>query len=170
MLKLSKASAFKAKVFTGVRHGSLAMAITFAAGTSGLFFPDLALGQAVSVNGGSIQGTITDSANAAVSNATITISSRETGFSKTLQTDSAGFYSIGPLNPGTYQISIDAAGFSKLIADTIVRTGTATPGSYRLTVGQATTEITVSAAAVQVNTDQPGVSGVINAEQIDTLR
>ena len=169
MFKESKASAFKARLFTGMRYGSLAAAITFAAGTSGLFLPSLAMGQAVSVNGGSIQGTITDSSNAAVGNATITISNRETGYSKTLQTDSAGFYSIGPLNPGTYQIAIDAPGFSKLIVETVVRTGTATSGSYKLSVGQATTEVTVSAAAVQVNTDQPGVSGVINTEQIDTL-
>jgi hypothetical protein len=169
MFKEKKASVLRTKIFTGIRYGSLAVAITFAAGAAGFFLPSQAAGQAVSVNGGSIQGTITDSSNAAVSNATITISSRETGFTKTLQTDSAGFYSIGPLNPGTYQLAIDAPGFSKLVAETIVRTGTATPGSYRLTVGQATTEVTVSAAAVQVNTDQPGVSGVINAEQIDTL-
>src|SRR5215475_6920899 len=117
MYRESKTSALRSKIFTGMRYGSLAIAIAFAAGTNGLFFSNLALGQAVSVNGGSIQGTITDSSNAAVGNATINITNRETGYAKTLQTDSAGFYSIGPLNPGTYQISIDAPGFSKLIAE-----------------------------------------------------
>jgi Carboxypeptidase regulatory-like domain len=152
-----------------MRYGSLAIAITIAASANSFFLPSLAGGQAVSVNGGSIQGTVTDSSNAAVANATVTISSRETGFSKTLQTDTAGFYSIGPLNPGSYQLSIDAPGFSKLVAETVIRTGTATPGSYKLSVGRSTTEVTVSASAVQVNTDQPGVSGVIDAQQIDTL-
>lgn len=123
----------------------------------------------MSVNGGSIQGTITDMSNAVVSNATVTISNKETGFSRTLQTDASGFYSIGPLNPGSYQIAVDAPGFSKLLVQTVVRTGTATPGSYKLTVGQASTEITVTAGAVQVNTEQSGVSGVINAQQIDSL-
>jgi Carboxypeptidase regulatory-like domain len=169
MFNKSKASDLRTKICSGMRYGSLAIAITFAAGINGFFLPSLAAGQAVSVNGGSIQGTITDSSNAAVGDAAVTISSRETGYVKTLKTDASGFYSIGPLNPGTYQIAIDASGFSKLIVDTVVRTGTATSGSYKLSVGQATTEVTVSAAAVQVNTDQPGVSGVINAEQIDTL-
>lgn len=127
------------------------------------------MAQAVSVNGGSIQGTITDASNAVVSNADITISSKETGYSKSLKTDASGFYSIGPLNPGTYQISINAPGYSRLIVETVVRTGTATSGSYKLSVGQASTEVTVTAGAIQVNTDQPGVSGVINAQQIDTL-
>ncbi len=121
------------------------------------------------MNGGSIQGTITDSSGAAIGNADITISDRETGYSKSLKTDGAGFYSIGPLNPGTYQVTVEASGFSKLVVETVVRTGTATPGSYRLSIGGAATEITVTAGAVQVNTDQPGVSGVINAQQIDSL-
>src|SRR5215831_635906 len=101
-----------------MRYGSLAIAITFAAGTPGFFLPSLASGQAVSVNGGSIQGTITDTSNAAIGDATITISNRETGYQKALKTDASGFYSIGPLNPGTYQISVDAPGFSKLVVET----------------------------------------------------
>jgi hypothetical protein len=152
-----------------MRYGSLAIAITFAAATTGLLTCNMAFGQAVSVNGGSIQGTITDASNAVINNATITISSPETGFLKTLQTDSAGFYSIGPLNPGPYQLTIEAPAFSRLIVQTVVRTGTATAGSYKLSLGQATTEVTVNAGAVQVNTEQPGVSGVINAQQIDSL-
>jgi Carboxypeptidase regulatory-like domain len=125
--------------------------------------------QAISANGGSIQGTITDQGRAAVAGADIKVSSKESGFSRTLKADAAGFYSIGPLNPGTYQVQIEAAGFSKLLVETVVRTGTATPGSYQLSVGSATTEIQVNAGAVQVNTEQPGVSGVITAKQIDTL-
>jgi hypothetical protein len=125
--------------------------------------------QAVSSNGGSIQGTITDPSHAAVPGASIKISSKETGFSRTLKADAAGFFSFGPLNPGTYQIEIESRGFSKLLVNTVVRIGTATPGSYQLSVGAESTEIEVNAGAVQVNTEQPGVSGVITAKQIDTL-
>lgn len=164
-----KRTAFRTRILSGVRYGSLALAITFAAATSGFFSSNVAFGQAVSVNGGSIQGTITDESGAVVGNASITISNKETGFSKQLQTDGAGYYSLGPLNPGTYQVSIQASGFSKLVVETVVRTGTATPGSYKLTVGQSSTEITVTAGAVQVNTDQPGVSGVISSQQLSTL-
>ncbi len=128
-----------------------------------------ALAQNVSVNGGSIQGTITDASGASIANATVLISNKETGFSKTLTTDGAGYYSLGPLNPGSYQVTVAAPGFQKTVVETVIRTGTATSGSFRLAVGQSSEQVTVNAGAVQVNTDQPGVSGVITSEQIKTL-
>ncbi len=166
-----KAKAFdlRTKVLTGIRYGSLTIAITFAAATTGLLSCNMAWGQAISVNGGSIQGAITDSEGAAIPNATVTITNKQTGFAKTLKTDGSGLYTLGPLTPGNYQVSIDASGFQKLIADTVILTGTATNGSYKLTVGSATTEITVTAGAVQVNTEQAGVQNVITAQQIESL-
>ncbi|MDQ2832318.1 MAG: carboxypeptidase regulatory-like domain-containing protein [Acidobacteriota bacterium] len=129
----------------------------------------LGYGQAVSVNGGSIQGTITDSTGAVVPNATVVIFGNDTNSSRTLTTDSGGFYSIGPLNPGSYTVTITAAGFEKLSVKTVVRTGTATPGTFKLTIGASTETVEVSAGALQVNTDQAGVSDVITREQIDSL-
>ena len=61
--------------------------------------------QAISTNGGSIQGTIADPTGAAIPGATVTISSSATGFLRSLVTDSAGFYSVGPLIPGNYTIT-----------------------------------------------------------------
>jgi hypothetical protein len=126
-------------------------------------------GQAISVNGGSIQGTITDTSGALVPNATVVITGTETGSTKTLTTDSAGFYSLGPLTPGAYNVSITASGFQKLSVATVVRTGTATSGNFKLVIGESTQTIEVVAGTVQVNTDQAGVSDVITKEQIDSL-
>ncbi len=125
--------------------------------------------QAISVNGGSIQGTITDLSGAAVSGAAVTISSPDTGFKRDLTTDKSGFYSVGPLNPGNYAVSVTAPGFQTLTVQTVIRTGTATPGSFKLTVGASSTEINVQAGALQINTDQAGVQDVITREQIATL-
>ncbi len=125
--------------------------------------------QAVSVNGGSIQGTITDAAGGVLPGASVTITSVETDVTRTLKTDSAGFYSIGPLNPGNYTIDVTSNGFQKLDVKTVVRTGTATTGSYKLTVGSSNETIQVNAGQIQVNTDQPGVSDVITREQIEAL-
>ena len=125
--------------------------------------------QAVSVNGGSIQGTITDSSGAAVPGATVIIKSVDTNAAKTLTADSSGFYSLGPLNPGPYVVTVTASGFQGLEISTVIRTGTATNGTFKLTVGQASTTVEVNAGAVQLNTDQSGVSGVITTAQLDTL-
>lgn len=126
-------------------------------------------GQAISVNGGSIQGTITDPSGAVVPNATVVVKGLETGSLKSLKSDSAGFYSIGPLNPGDYSVTTSAAGFETLDVKTVVRTGTATNGNFKLTVGSSDQRIEVTAGALQVNTDQIGVSDVINRQQIDSL-
>jgi Carboxypeptidase regulatory-like domain len=126
-------------------------------------------GQATSTNGGSIQGNITDPTGANVSGATVTISDVDTGSAKTVTTDSAGFYSVGPLIPGNYNIAVSAAGFQKLSVKTVVRVGTATPGSFKMTLGASTETVEVNAGALQVNTEQIGVSGVVSREQIDSL-
>lgn len=142
---------------------------TFILGSATLLPSPAAFAQNVSVNGGSIQGTITDASGASIANASVIVANKETGSSRTLATDGAGYYSIGPLNPGNYQVTVSAPGFQKTVVETVIRTGTATPGSFKLAVGQSTEQVTVNAGAVQVNTDQPGVSGVITSEQIKTL-
>lgn len=129
----------------------------------------VALAQAVSVNGGSIQGSITDASGAVVPGATVVVLSADTGFTKTLTSDSAGFYSIGPLNPGNYTVVVTAGTFEKLSVKTVVRTGTVTSGNFKLTVGAASQTVEVNAGELQINTDQAGLSAVITREQIDTL-
>src|SRR5215469_4701855 len=110
-----------------------------------------AYGQAISVNGGSIQGTVTDASGAAIPGATVVVTSPDTGYTHSLKTDSAGLYEVGPLNPGAYTITISAQGFKQLQEKTVVRTGTATTGSAKLSVGSQNETIEVSAGAVQVN-------------------
>ena len=129
----------------------------------------LGLSQAISVNGGSIQGTITDPSGAVVPGATVTITGTDTGYKVTLTTNSSGLYSVGPLNPGAYNIRIGASGFSDLSVETVVRTGTATNGSFRLHVGDSHQTIEVTEGSVQVNTEQVGVSNVITQHQLETL-
>jgi len=147
---------------------SLALAAVTLTGASVILAPS-ALAQAISVNGGSIGGTITDPSGAVVGGASITIASPETGFKRELTADNAGFYSVGPLNPGNYTVTVAAPGFQTSSVHTVIRTGTATSGSIKLTLGQSTTEISVSAGDVQVNTDQISVGDVITKAQIDTL-
>lgn len=134
-----------------------------------LCFAPAASGQAISVNGGSIQGTITDTSSAVISGASIRIAATETGAVVTVTTDASGFYSVGPLNPGNYRVTISAAGFETLVVNTVIRTATATPGSFQLKVGSQTQTVEVTAGAVQLNTDQPSVSGVITPQQFESL-
>lgn len=132
-------------------------------------FPGTALGQAISVNGGAVQGEITDPSGAKVVGAIVKVENTEEGFTRTEKTDNAGFYSAGPLNPGKYTLTITAPSYQTMVVATVVRTGTVTTGSYKLTVGSASETIEVQAGALQVNTEQFGVSDVITTQQIDSL-
>ncbi|MGH9586377.1 MAG: carboxypeptidase regulatory-like domain-containing protein, partial [Acidobacteriaceae bacterium] len=151
------------------RFGLIAMAACMAFFVAVGSAPAVAFGQAISVNGGSIQGTITDQSGAIIPNATVTIKNPETGYTHTLHTDASGLYTVGPLNPGTYVVTVTAPGFQKLQVTTVVKTGTATSGNFKLTVGATTQTIQVNAGAVQLNTDQSSVSGVISQQQFETL-
>ncbi|RXH58366.1 TonB-dependent receptor [Granulicella sibirica] len=147
----------------------LALAAAMSFGVSFGPAAPISFAQAVSTNGGSIQGTITDPSNAVLSKASIDIRGIDTGFTRSITTDSAGFYSIGPLNPGTYEVSVSTPGFQKLVVTTVVRTGTATSGNFKLSVGQSSETIEVTAGELQVNTEQAGVSDVLTNEQIQHL-
>ena len=147
---------------------ALAASFTVAAITSGPATPTL-LAQAVSTNGGSIQGTITDPSGAIVGGATVNIHGTDTGFDRTVTTDSAGLYSVGPLNPGNYAVTVTSGNFQKLVVRTVVRTGTVTSGTFKLTVGASSETVEVTAGELQVNTEQAGVSDVLTNEQIQSL-
>ncbi len=159
----SKKNSFRKAGATGI----LALA-TLILGSAALPTP-AAFAQAVSVNGGSIQGTITDNSGAVVPGASVTVTGSDTGSKASVTTDSKGYWSLGPFNPGNYQVSVTAPGFQKTEVKTVIRTGTATSGSFKLTVGSSAQTVEVNAGAVQLNTDQAGVSDVITSQQIQNL-
>ena len=115
----------------------------------------LSFGQAVSVNGGAIQGSITDASGAVVPNASVVIKATDTGSIREIKTDASGYYSVGPLNPGNYSLTFSAGGFQKLSVNTVVKTGTVTgvffgvlAPSLSATGGRLLTLIVISAPFV----------------------
>ncbi|HMG02777.1 MAG TPA: carboxypeptidase regulatory-like domain-containing protein [Edaphobacter sp.] len=129
----------------------------------------MSFGQVTTVNGGSIQGTITDPSGAIVSGAKITVVANDTSTTRNITTDASGIYVLGPLVPGNYTVKIEKEGFTSLSVKTVVRTGTVTNGNFKLSIGESTTTVEVTVGAVQVNTEQTSVSDVISQEQIKNL-
>ena len=52
--------------------------------------------QAISVNGGSLQGIISDSSGALVPGASVRVAATDTGEVVTVKTDASGFYTVVP--------------------------------------------------------------------------
>jgi hypothetical protein len=118
---------------------------------------------------GGIQGTVTDASGAVVPNANVTITSKDTGRSITLKTNTSGSYTSGSLTPGSYIVKIENQGFKSVELPITVQVGTTHNGNAKLAVGQQSETVTVEAAANRVNTEQATVQGVITRQQIDQL-
>jgi hypothetical protein len=129
--------------------------------------PQHATGQTLAA--GSIQGTIVDPTGAAVSGAKVTLTEPTTGFSKVFTTSSSGYYSAGSLNPGNYKIRVEAPGFSASEETITVQIGNSANGNLKLTVGAATQQVTVEGSAVEVNTEQTAIQGVLSQQEIQNL-
>ena len=118
----------------------------------------------------SISGTVADTTGAAIAGAKVTITNQGTAVSHEKKTDSGGFYSVEGLTDGQYTIEVTSPGFHESITHEIQLD----PGQRRATnivlaVGSTTAQVTVTADALQVNTESSESSGTISSAQIDNL-
>jgi hypothetical protein len=121
------------------------------------------------VGTGSIVGTVIDPTGALISGAEITIINVATGHAINLSTNSSGSFNSGALIPGNYKTQVSAKGFSSAIASSTVLVGNTASLTVKLQVGSEKEIVEVQGSALQVNTEQPTVQGVMNADQIETL-
>lgn len=71
---------------------------------------------------GAVGGTVTDSSGAIVGGATVTVHENATNAEQTAQADSAGYFRVIHLQPGTYSVTFAAAGFEPYkLVDLIVQ-------------------------------------------------
>src|ERR1700734_2310553 len=121
------------------------------------------------VGTGSIVGTVTDPSAAVLSGAKVTITNLATGHVTTLTTNSSGAFNSGALIPGNYKVQIGARGFRQTEMPVTVLVGNTATANAKLQIGQESQVVEVQGSAVQVNTEQATVQGVLNAEQIENL-
>jgi hypothetical protein len=139
------------------------LAIAVVISSSGIVFAQ------TTVSTGSIQGTVTDQSSAGVAGAKVTITQQSTGRVITVTTTDSGTYASGALTPGTYLVRVEAPGFKTAEANLVVEVGVTATGNLKMEVGEVTQVVEVQASAVQVNTEQATVQGVIDTEQIENL-
>src|SRR5215472_2762269 len=118
----------------------------------------------------SIQGTVMDPQGNAVANATVTITNQDTGVVRTTVTSTEGFYRASELPPGRYTVTVEAAGFKKSTSKDVLVDAEQTRGfDVTLAVGAVTEQVTVTAAAEALQTEDANLSTGITAEQIGRL-
>src|SRR5260370_6079560 len=95
-----------------------------------------------------LQGTVKDPSGAVINNAAVELTGSSLVGKKSLTTDSSGYYRFANLPPGTYALSVKAAGFSELKREGIViEVGHLPTIDLALSVGAAGTVVEVSGAA-----------------------
>ena len=119
---------------------------------------------------GSIVGTVEDQSGGVVPNATVTMTSKETGLSRETKTDAAGRYSLLNVLAGGYDVKVSAGGFRTLTHSNITVTiNTVTRVDLKLEVGTVSEQVTVAAAAAVLQTDKSDVRTELNSREMASL-
>jgi hypothetical protein len=121
---------------------------------------------AQSVVSGEIGGTVTDPSGAVIPDASVNLTSSETGFNETTTTGSNGSFRFALVKPGIYTLTVTVKGFS-----TVKRTVTANVGQVitipvQLEVGTTSQTIEISASAPLLQTENGNMASTIDSETI----
>jgi hypothetical protein len=96
-----------------------------------------------------LQGIVTDSSDAAVVGATVTLRNNGTGVATTRTTGANGSYLFDNVEPGTYTVSTEFTGFTRQVQENVlVQTRADVTANFNLKPGALVETITVAASAV----------------------
>jgi len=117
-----------------------------------------------------ITGRVTDSSNAVVQGAEITVTNVASGVNRETRSNEEGNYSVVFLLPGEYRVTAKLAGFRtasksgiKLDVEQVARV------DFALDVGEVTEVIDVTASSVTLDTDSTTLGQVISNKQVVDL-
>src|SRR5712692_7052860 len=118
----------------------------------------------------SIQGTVMDAQGNAVPTAQVSVTDQATQVSYHAVTNDQGFYRINELSPGSYTVTVEAAGFKKSTSKNVVVEAEQPRGfDVSLQVGTVSEEVTVVASQVGLQTEDASVSGTLTSQEVLTL-
>jgi hypothetical protein len=119
---------------------------------------------------GGMQGTVTDPNGAVVAGAEVTVTSPDTGLTRTTLTDEYGSYNVSELPIGTYQVRVKKTGFHDVTVKNVkVEVSTTTRADVPLQIAGGVDIIDIPAGEPIVNTAENNLGGSIQAKQLQEL-
>src|SRR5260370_38447760 len=73
------------------------------------------------VSSSALNGTVTDATGSVVPKASVTVTSRSTGFPRAVVASDSGAYVVSDIPPGVYEISAEASGLAKTVVAQLSR-------------------------------------------------
>ncbi len=123
----------------------------------------LASAAALAQTTATIVGTVTDASGAVVPNAKITVTQKETGLTRQVQSNDRGVYVVPLLPVGNYSVSAELAGFKrKTLTGIVLQVNQEARIDLTLEVGQLTETITVSSEAPLLQSETAVVGQVVD--------
>ena len=102
---------------------------------------------------GTLSGTVSDSAGAVIPNVPVAARNSETGLIRTVNTNSEGSYSMPFLPLGRYEVTVEAAGFQKIVkSEVIIELNRVTVSNFTLEVSQVDAKISIAGEAPLIET------------------
>jgi hypothetical protein len=134
----------------------------------------LSFGSAVtswgSIITGSISGRVTDPSGGVIPEAQVTAVDAETGVQHAARTDASGFYSFPDLPIGTYDVQVRKLGFKLFrVTGLVINANTALRVDAMLQIGATTQSVTVTGAALHVETTSTQMGDVITGTQMTAI-
>ena len=119
---------------------------------------------------GSITGKVVDPQNAVVPGAAVVVTNTATNVSGHATTNQTGYFEVDFLAPGTYSVSVESAGFKKLVRSGItLSTGDRLALNLNLDIGQTNQSVQVTADAPLLDTATSAQGRVLNSRDIGQL-
>ena len=117
----------------------------------------------------SLQGSITDAQSAAIPEAVVTATNLGTSASRKALTDATGEYTFVQVQPGTYKIVVEKAGFRMHTAEVVLQINTPATLNVKLDLGQVTETVNVMGEAAVVNTENAAVGNPFTETQVKEI-
>lgn len=122
------------------------------------------------ISTGSLSGTITDPTGSVIPNASVVIVDQVSGTTYTATGSSEGYYLFPSIRPGTYKLTVTAAGFEVTsVTDIPVFIATRASENVKMNIGQASSTVVVNANGPSLDTETSDVGTVLNSRMVEDL-
>jgi hypothetical protein len=117
-----------------------------------------------------VSGVVRDSSGGVIPNAKITLKSTTKGTVRETSTDDQGRYNLPGVDPGTYELRAERAGFRTEVKSNVVLTvGGSTDVDVTLKVGSTSDVVTVTGEPPLIEATKAEVSNVVTEQSIESL-